>query len=54
LVKDLLERQSPITDVTDKLIQMEQAAQALLFVTDLRGTISAFAKVDTKVDRLIQ
>ena len=48
LVKDILERPSQTLSETDKLDQMEQAAQDPLFMTDLRATMSVFAEVDAE------
>jgi hypothetical protein len=48
LVKDILEQQSQTRSETDKLAQMEQAAQDPLFMADLHETMSAFAEADAE------
>jgi len=48
LVEEILEQRFPAPSETDKLDQMEQAANDPLFMADLRETMSAFAGVDAE------
>lgn len=48
LVEDTLRQQLPASSEADKLARMEQAASDALFMSDLRETMSAFAKTDAQ------
>jgi len=48
LVEEMLEQRSQILSETDKLDQMERAANDPLFMADLHKAMSAFAKTDAE------
>lgn len=49
LIQDILEQRTPpTTKETNKLKQMEKAANDPLFMSDLRETMSAFAEADAE------
>jgi hypothetical protein len=47
-MEEALKHRAPISNLADKLAQMEQAANDPLFLSDLRETMSAFAKSDAQ------
>ena len=48
LVEGTLRQHLPVPSTADKLAQMEQAANDILFMTDLHEAMSAFARIDAQ------
>jgi hypothetical protein len=48
LVEETLKQRLPVPDTGDKLAQMEQAANDVLYMNDLREAMSAFAGTDAQ------
>jgi hypothetical protein len=48
LMEEALKQRPPLSNIADKLAQFELAANDPLFMSDLRETMSAFAKSDAQ------